>query len=108
MTFTRNGVCYDLNRSTYRATLDGLTFVFSSRLHMEKFTAKAKENREIINYSLTKRFGVAVDVSQLADVVLYKKIETRGFLIVSNEGKRICLENLRFGGGKATSRNSSE
>lgn len=105
--FTRNGVCYDLPRSTYRTTVDGLTYVFSSRLHMEKFISKLKENRDIINYSLTRRFGFTIDVAQLADIVLYKRIETRGFLIVTNEGQELWQENLRFDGGKATKRNSN-
>ena len=43
---------------------------------------------------------MAVDVSQLADVVLYRKIETRGFLIVTGEGKEICQNNITFGGGE--------
>lgn len=99
--FTRNGVCYDLQKSTYRTTVNGLTFVFSSRLHLDKFKKKLHENRDIINYSLTRRFNVTVDVSQLADIVLYKKIETRGFLIVTNEGTELWLENLICGGVKA-------
>lgn len=105
--FTRNGVCYDLQRSTYRTTVNGLTFVFSSRLHLDKFTSKLKENRDIINYSLTRRFGFTIDVSQLADIVLYKRIETRGFLIVTNEGKELWQEGLKFVGGKATKKNSN-
>lgn len=105
--FTRNGVCYDLQRSTYRTKVDGLTFVFSSKLHLDKFKKKYCENRDIVNYSLSKRFNVAVDVSQLADVVLYRKIETRGFLIVTNEGKELWQENLRYVGGTATFKNSN-
>lgn len=105
--FTRNGVCYDLQRSTYRITVDSLTFVFSSRLHLDKFKAKLNENRDIINYSLSRRFGFTIEVSRLADIVLYKRIETRGFLIVTNEGLELWQENLKFGGGKATKKNSN-
>ena len=99
---TRNGVYYDLKNSCYRTTVDGLTFVFSSKSHLDKFRKKLKENREIINYSLTKRFKVTVNVSQLADIVLYRKIETRGFLILTNEGNTICQRNVKFDGGKVT------
>lgn len=106
--FTRNGVCYDLPRSTYKTTVDGLTFVFSSKLHLEKFKAKLKENRDIVNYSLSRRFNVSVDVSQLADIVLYRKIETRGFLIVTNEGFNLCRENLKCHGVKVTRKTSGE
>lgn len=101
---TRNGVCYDLTKSPYTITVNNLTYVFSSRPHLDKFRKRLKENRDIVNYSLTRRFNVSVDVSQLADIVLYKKIETRGFLIVTNEGTELCQESLKFVGGKATSR----
>lgn len=104
---TRNGVCYDLTRSNFKTTVNGLTFVFSSRLHLEKFKKKLHENRDIVNYSLTRRFGFAVDVSQLADIVLYRKIETRGFLIVTNEGNELWQESLKFVGGTATFKNSN-
>lgn len=99
---TRNGVCYDLNISSYRHTVGNLTFVFSSQLHLNKFKEKVKENRDIINYSLTKRFNFHIDVSELADIVLYRKIEKRGFLIVTSEGQEICQRNLKYISGKAT------
>ena len=99
---TRNGVCYDLSISPYRYTVDGLVYMFSSKPHLDKFKKKLKENRDIINYSLSKRFNVGVDVSQLADVVLYRKIETRGFLIVTVEGKEICQNSITYTGGEVT------
>lgn len=99
---SRNGVCYDLNISSYRYRVDNLTYVFSSKLHLEKFKTKFKENRDIINRSLSNRFNVDVDVSQLADIVLYRKIETRGFLIVTVEGKELCQNNITYGGGEVT------
>lgn len=97
---TRDGVCYDLAISPYKTTINGLTFVFSSKLHLDKFKQKIKENRDIINYSLSKRFKVNVDVSKLADVVLYRKVETRGFLIITGEGKEICQRNITYVGGE--------
>lgn len=102
---SRNGVYYDLTMSMYRYKVGNLTFVFSSKLHLDKFKKKLKENRDIINYSLTKRFNIAVDVSQLADVVLYRKIETRGFLIVTGEGNELCQNNITYVGGEVTIQN---
>lgn len=96
---------YDLKLSKFRSRQGDLTFVFSSLLHKQKFEERLQENRDTINYSLSKRFNMNVDVSILADVVLYKKIETRGFLIVAKEGKATCLSNLIFNQGKITSRN---
>ena len=102
---SRNGVVYDLSVSSYRYTVGGLTYVFSSKLHLDKFKKKLRENRDIINYSLTRRFNMTVDVSQLADVVLYRKIETRGFLIVTGEGNEICQNNITYVGGEVTIQN---
>ena len=105
---TRNGICYDFNLSTYRATIGNLTFVFSSQLHLDKFLAKLEDNRKTINHSLTKRFNYHVDVHHLADIVLYKKIETRGFLIVTNEGIELWQsKNTQYVGGKVTPLNSN-
>lgn len=100
---TKNGVCYDLTKSIYKLKVNDLTFVFSSQLHLDKFKAKRQENRDILNYSLTRRFGLTINVPLLADIVLYKRIETRGFLVLTNEGHELWQNNLTFGGGKVTS-----
>ena len=99
---TRNGVVYDLNLSPFRYKNGDLIFVFSSQLHLDKYKKKMKENRDIINYSLSKRFNYTVDVSKLADVVLYRKIETRGFLILTLTGKELCQNNIIYAGGEVT------
>ncbi|MBO5810612.1 MAG: hypothetical protein J6R32_07260 [Bacteroidales bacterium] len=100
---SRNGIYYDFDLSKFRHTVDGITYVFSSRLHLEKFIERLEENRTTINNSLTRRFNFPVDVSALADFVLYRKIESRGFMIVTNEGYKICQNNqVKFVGGKLT------
>lgn len=103
---SKRGICYDLQKTPFTSTQNGLTYCFSSQLHLDKFESRLKENREVINYSLTKRFNVCVDVSTLADVVLYKKIETRGFLIQMGEVDYKCQKSIKLNGVKATSKNS--
>lgn len=102
---SKYGVCYDLNVSPYRSIQNGIVFVFSSELHLNKFESKLKENRDTINYSLTKRFNMNVDVSTLADVILYRKIESRGFLIEAEEEIR-CQKDIRLSGVKVTTKKS--
>lgn len=102
---TKNGVCYDFSISPYKYRAGDLTFVFSSKSHADKFKKKLKENRDIINYSLTKRFNYNVDVSELADIVLYRKIETRGFLIITANGSELWQNNIIYVGGKVTTQN---
>lgn len=105
---TKNGVCYDLSKSEYKHKEGNLIFVFSSQLHMKKFVEKLEENRDILNYSLTRRFNIPVNISELADVVLYRKIETRGFLIVTSEGNELWPKEIIYCGGVMKQKNSSE
>ena len=105
---TRNGVFYDLTKSHYKCVINNLTFVFSSYLHLKKFKKKLEEHRKTVNNSLTNRFNIDVDVSLLADVVLYKKIETRGFLIVSQEGRELCQKDITCVGLTVTEKNYNE
>lgn len=97
---TKNGVYYDLENSSYRYKVNNLTFVFSSKSHLDKFKSRMKENREKINKSLSNRFNILIDVEQLADVVLYRKIETRGFLILTGTGKKLCRQNAIYRNGE--------
>lgn len=99
---SRRGICYDLTKSHYRYKIGGLTFVFSSKLHKDNFVDRLESNREKINESLSKRFGLTVDVSMLADIVLYKRIETRGFLIESKEGISTCVSDITCESGRVT------
>lgn len=95
---TRNGVCYALPFSPYTCSLYEMTFHFSSENHMDKFLTERDEFIEKINDSLSARFKVAVDAKELATVLFYKKVETRGFYISTEEGNATCLEELEFSG----------
>ena len=102
MAITRAGVYYDLSKSHHRLKLGEYTLVFSSQLHLNKFKNQYEDHRRKINESLSKRFNLLVDVSTLADIVLYKRIETRGFLIVCKDGTLSCVSNTKFESGKVT------
>lgn len=97
---SRNGIYYNLENSEYRHTVDGVTYVFSSKLHRDNFINRLEENRESINSSLSNRFNFAVEVNRIADCVLYRKIEKRGFLIVTNEGSIWQNNHLKCDGVK--------
>lgn len=102
---TRNGIYYDLSKSPYKVTTNGLTYYFSSDLHMLKFEDRLKDNRTETDLKLTSRFRVAVRFPALADLVLYQKIENRGFLVTNEKGIKLCKENLILSGGTATLKN---
>lgn len=108
---TRNGIYYNLLESPYAFTLDGIQFFFSSESHMEKFKDKYRYNRNVINASLSNRFKFDINVDKLADFILYRKVETRGFLVIDinkDYGERDviqCEKDLIYDGGKMTPKN---
>jgi len=97
---TRNGIEYNLAITPYRFTSNyGFTFCFSSQNHLSKFIEMKREHRTKINVSLTNRFGFGIRLNEIADIVLYKKIENRGFLIQLAGGNEItCLDNITLSG----------
>lgn len=100
MTKTRNGIYYNLKKSEYTVEVNNIKYFFSSQRHLEKFLEQLEENREILAYSLYKRFKVWVSADELFDLVLYNKIESRGFLIEIEGVDYECLESLRLDGVK--------
>ena len=99
---TRSGVAYDLTVSphtlTYNYNGELLTYVFSSKLYMDKFIEKTDENREYINHSLSKRFGFTTVNNKLCDIKLYSLIEKRGFLIKNDKESFECLNTIKLDG----------
>jgi hypothetical protein len=101
---SRNGVYYDLKESTYKFRVPdtNLIFIFSSDLHMIKFEDQYQAHRKEHNTKFISRFRLNISMSVLPDLILYKKIETRGFLVINERGIKICQENLLLIGEKAT------
>lgn len=112
---SRGGIAYDLNVSPFTEVMkyedvDGnstqeVKYVFSSDFYRIKFLSKIAENRKAINHSLSKRFGFEITNEVLCDLVLYSKIEKRGFLIVNNGVKITCLNNIKLDGMLMMSKN---
>lgn len=101
---TRNGVFYDLNQSTYKFKVPdtNITLVFSSDLRMCKFEDQYLQHRITHNIKQKARFGFNIDEKVKPDLMLYKKIEKVGFLIINEWGRKICHENLLLTGETAT------
>jgi hypothetical protein len=97
---TRNGVYYKLKDSPYTYNVDDITFVFSSKIHLEKFHFRREHHRAIINGIVSKRFDLKVDLGLYADLILYMKVESRGFLIRTESGEFDCQNGITFNGLK--------
>lgn len=102
MPVTKNGICYDLKDSPYFCSVGFYTFFFSSPAHLNKFRKGLEANRDWLNDSMTRRFKFNMSLDVLADFSLYRKIETRGFLIINDlTGVAYeCPESIEFHGMK--------
>ena len=100
---TRNGIAYNLKLSPYEFLVnysngESIKYKFSSLLYKDNFTKKIDNNRETINGSLSKRFGIDISNDILCDLKLYSSIEKRGFLIETEEGSYQCLNTIKLDG----------
>ena len=101
---TKCGIYYKIEDSRFIITINERKYYFSSALHSKNFLEKLQENRDIINKSLSKRFDVCIKYDSLCDLVLYKKIESRGFLIIEGDNK-LCQNNLILNGSSLKEKN---
>ena len=99
---TRNGVAKDLSKSPYIFTEmfgnNRLDLFFSSRLHLQNFIKNREENYRMIYNYIYKRFKYQVNCRMLADLNLYKKIETRGFYVKLNKEVYLCPNTITLDG----------
>lgn len=82
------GIYYDLNESTYiyNFTLKNIySLYFSSEYLMNKFKDKINMYIKELNDKLKSIYLVNIDASLLAIIILYSKIEYRGFKVVIND-----------------------
>lgn len=86
MPATRGGVWYDLRETPISFDWRGMTFYFSSETHRNKFVRELRKRETWLNDSLSRRFRCTVMLDELADIQLYTQVETRGFLIVTDDG----------------------
>ena len=81
MPATSWGVYHNLKESEYTVSNDEAVFFFSSVVYQEKFFAQYSEHRALFNKRMKFATGrnTPYNMSVLADLVLYTKIEKRGF-----------------------------
>ena len=88
---TKNGIYNDLNESTYKMELLGVTFYFSSEFYLNKF----KNN--VINFinqekeKLFTRYGVNLfidGINLFFAISYYRKVEKRGIRIIDKGGNK--------------------
>ena len=65
---------------------------------MGKFKKEYAYNRDITYYSLYRRFKIKIYVNELYDIILYRNIESRGFLIEHKGEFYTCPDKIILDG----------
>lgn len=81
----------DLNESNYTFKYDDLVFYFSSQFYQEKFTREYSQFLKDEIMKLKIKFKCNIYCNEMILLLLYKKIEKRGFK-VTYKGKEL-IEN---------------
>lgn len=88
---TRNGIEYNLSISPYTVEKNGLTFYFSSKRNLKTFEDTLTEYVNLECEKLSKKFKLKISaytygsLVNILSIVLYKRIEKRGFLVLNTE-----------------------
>lgn len=101
---TRNGIYNNLNISSYFVTLENITYYFSSKQYLIKFINTYKNNRLEMEEQFIKKLKIKLLANQIYDMLLYQKIEKRGFRAVYG-GMELCPNTIEFVGKIATTKN---
>lgn len=92
---TRNGIEYNLSISPYTVEKNGLTFYFSSKRNLKTFEDTLTEYVNLECEKLSKKFKLKISaytygsLVNILSIVLYKRIEKRGFLVLNTENEEI-------------------
>ena len=75
----------DINESEYKITYDKLTFYFSSKFYLEKFTREYSNFIKDETMKFKIKYKCNADIDEMLLLLLYKKIEKRGFRVLYND-----------------------
>ncbi len=109
MPATRRGIYHNLLESEYVASTDEVTLFFSSIKYLNKFMHRYKDNRLEVRKKFKKIIGdKPINSDMLADIMLYRTIETRGFYAIL-KGREIDWQELyRFALEKMTNQTTQD
>lgn len=77
---TKRGIYHNLKESKYTISNGEVVFFFSSLFYLEKFMECYQENRLKPKYRRIEK-ETKLNLNMLADIVLYREIERRGFRV---------------------------
>ena len=95
---TRNGVEYQLEKSPFIYEVNNLMFYFTSINHLNKFISNLENFICNMRYKFSERYGYYAYLDLLFLLILYSKIETRGFYIKYEGREFTCKSQVTLGG----------
>lgn len=79
---TVRGIYHSLDESEYIFKYDDLTFVFSSKLYLNKFIGEYKSYLKDSTARIESKYKCVFYADELLLITLYRKIEKRGFRVL--------------------------
>lgn len=92
---TRNGVELNISESKYITYYKDFKFYFSSMFYKKKFETRMNEFIELETQKIIAKYKVNITIDIYLLISLYKRIEKRGFFILTPENNEI-KENIVF------------
>lgn len=89
----KKGIERDFGVTPFIAVIDGNEYYFSSQSNLETFCDKVASEDTEFNIAFNKRYGINVDIATLRNVMIYRKVERRGFRIVNNAKEVMICPN---------------
>lgn len=77
----------ELSTTPYKVVEEGITYHFSTEKHKIKFEERLVTNRIIVFDKLKSRYKMCILSNILADILLYREIETYGFFLTDKKGR---------------------
>lgn len=77
-----NKIYNDINESTYQFKYDKMVFYFSSKFYLNKFTNTYVRYLKDEIMKLQVKFKCSIDADYMLLLLLYRKIEKRGFKVL--------------------------
>lgn len=86
-------VYQDIFKSNYYYDYESYRLYFSSLFNKKRFIERIEEFIKDENIKNSNKYGVKIDLTNYLIIVLYKKIEKRGFRVYNNS-ELIKIENF--------------
>lgn len=83
---------YDLNNSEYISKIHDYLYYFSSEFNLNRFNEGVYDFVKIETNKLKARYHVNINISDYLTLVFYKRIEKRGFKVLTYDTNNEIIE----------------